>query len=119
MSPLARDAGVARGLRTIEWLKAELLAAVGDLFRGMLRGADDLVLDSLAHIVLVAYLLARRLGYSYTRLDLKVADQVRRHLDAGHEVERWYGDLSALSRHFRDSRREARVGLAEQEGSSL
>lgn len=97
-----------RGIKTLEWLKAELLAAVSDLFRGMLRGTEELVLDSLAHIVLACYLMARRLGFGYTRLDLKIEDQVRVHLRAGHEVERWYGDLSALLRHLRDSRKESR-----------
>lgn len=95
-----------KGLKTIEWLKAELLSAVGDLFRGMLRGAEDVMLDSLAHIVLASYLLARRLGFGFTRLDLKVEDHVQAHLRAGHEVEQWYGDLSALLRHLREGRRD-------------
>lgn len=106
---LAREQpGILKGLKTIEWLKAELLSAVGDIFRAMLRGSEELVLDGLARAVLSCYLLARRLGYGFTRLDLRVEDQVRTHLQAGHEVERWYGDLSALSRHLRDNRHATR-----------
>lgn len=102
-----------RDLTALEWLKVDLLAAVGDLFRGLLRGTHDLALDALAHIVLVCYVVARRLGYGYARLDLQVEEQVRAHLQAGHVVEQHHGDLTLLLSHFRTARRQAGASKKE------
>lgn len=110
MSLPGRETGVTKGLRTIEWLKAELLLGVGNLFQGMLRGAEDAILDSLAQVVISSYLLARRLGFGFVRLDLKIRDQLRLSIEAGQDVEKWYGDLSAYLRHLGESRKEERHG---------
>lgn len=110
MSLPGRETGVAKGLRTIEWLKSELLGGVSGLFKGLLRGTEDVILDSLAQIVISAYLLARRLGFGFMRLDLKIREQLRLNIEAGHEVEKWYGDLSAYLRHLGESRKEERHG---------
>ena len=44
--------------------------------------------------------LARRLGISPARLDMKVESRVRSAMAEPHELEQWYGDFSALYRHF-------------------
>jgi hypothetical protein len=45
---------VGRSARAIEWLKAELVSAVGEAFRGLYRGREDAVLDALAQVVLAS-----------------------------------------------------------------
>lgn len=110
MSLSGRETGVAKGLRTIEWLKSELLTGMGSLFKGLLRGSTDVVVDSLAQVVISSYLLARRLGIGFVRLDLKIQEQLRLNIEAGHEVEKWYGDLSAYLRHLGEPRKEDRHG---------
>lgn len=99
---LVRD----RASTTVDWLKAELVSGTADLFRSSLRNKEDMALDSLARIMLSCYILSRRLGLSFRELEMKVEDQVRTHLDANHELERWYGDLSAYLLHLHDSRKE-------------
>lgn len=94
------DSDIARRVKVIEWSKAELLDAVSRLFRATVQGPEDSVLESLGTVLLAAYLLAPRLGINYTRLDLQLEALVKHHLEQGHQVEEWYGDLSNLSRYL-------------------
>ena len=91
---------IARNIKTIEWLKTELITGISSLFKGMLKNSDDLITDSLANIVVGCYLLGKRLGLSYGVLDKKVTEKVKANLDKGHEIEAWYGDFSLLNRYL-------------------
>lgn len=95
---------VARNARTVEWLKAELAGGLAGVFRAMWSGRTDAVTESLAVIVMTAYLLARRLGVSFSQLDNKLMGYLRTNIEDEHEIERWYGDLSALSEHWQNRR---------------
>lgn len=101
-----QEISITRGYRTIEWLKTELVGGVSGLLRGMLKNSEEAILDNLANLVLSSYLLARRLGLGFTRLELKVESKIRQNIDEGHEVEKWYGDLSALLKHWEDNHKE-------------
>ncbi|MGE5559925.1 MAG: MazG-like family protein [Chloroflexota bacterium] len=96
---------IARNIRTIEWLKTELLAGVSGLFRAMLRGSEEAITDGLSGLIISCYALARRLGYSFAKLDAKVEARVRMNISEGHEIEKWYGDLTALLRYFEERKR--------------
>jgi len=91
---------ITRNVRTIEWLRTELISGVAALNRGMLHHKDDMMLESLADTVIAAYLLARRLGVSFSRLEGKVAGKLRLNIDERHQIEKWYGDLTALLEHL-------------------
>ena len=75
-------ADIARNIKTIEWLKTELIA------------------DSLANIVVGCYLLGKRLGLPYGALDEKIGEKVKANLEQGHEIEAWYGDFTLLKRYL-------------------
>ncbi|HET7558584.1 MAG TPA: MazG-like family protein [Limnochordia bacterium] len=96
---------IAGRIKTIEWLKTELVSGVGLLFRAMFKGGEALIADSLANLVLTLYVLGRRLGVSYAALDRRLDEVTRDNLDQSHEVERWYGDLSELAEYLRESRK--------------
>ncbi|NLB73281.1 MAG: hypothetical protein GX795_04555 [Firmicutes bacterium] len=91
---------IARNIKTIEWLKTELITGISSLFRGMLKNSDELIADSLANIVVGCYLLGKRLGLPYGALDGKIAEKVKANLEQGHEIEAWYGDFSLLNRYL-------------------
>lgn len=97
---------LVKGLKAVEWLKAELAAGVGGVLKALYKGSEDLIADALAHVVLTSYLLARRVGVGFSRLDLRVDEQLRHHVGEGHELESWYGDLSALQRYRRNPGKE-------------
>lgn len=95
-----KNIDVAKNLRVIEWLKAELVESVAALFKSLLRAGDDAVSDALANIIISTYLLGRRVGISFAHLDMKVKGKLRLSIDETHEVERWYGDLSRLMEYL-------------------
>lgn len=102
MSAQGRDIDIARNVRIIEWLKAELAGGVASLFRAMLAGGDEAILDALAGVVVGCYLLGGRLGFNYARLDLKVEGKIRAGIQEGHELDKWSGDLTALLKHLEE-----------------
>lgn len=105
MFPADQEPGIAKNIKVIEWLKADLMASASSLFKAMLRGSEERLLDALASIVLTCYILGRRLGINYSRLDLRVEAKLRQSIDEDHEVEKWYGDLSHLLRYFVEKKR--------------
>ncbi|MGE5422697.1 MAG: MazG-like family protein [Ignavibacteriales bacterium] len=87
---------IAKNLRTIEWLKAELVESVSALFKALLKTGDDAVTDCLGTIIITTYILGRRLGISFQSIDFRVESKLRISINDAHEVEKWYGDLSVL-----------------------
>jgi hypothetical protein len=102
-----QDTDITRNIRIIEFLKSELLTAVASLFQNLLKGTkvgQDVLSDILANLVLVTYLLGKRLGLSFSVIDTKVAEKIRIGMIEEHETEKWYGDLSELSEHLKKNR---------------
>lgn len=96
---------VVKNIKVIEWLKADLLGSTSSLFKAMLRGSEERLLDALAGIILTCYVLGRRLGINSSRLDLRIEAKLRQGIDDSHEVEKWYGDLSSLLKYMTDKKR--------------
>ncbi len=105
MASRSREIDVAKNLKIIEWLKAELVESVGALFKSLLKSGNDAAADALAAIILVAYLLARRVGISYATVDTKLRAKLTKSIQDGHEVEQWYGDLSELMNYLDSKKR--------------
>lgn len=100
-----RETGVAKNIRVIEWLKADLLTSISVLFKAMVKGSEDLLMDALSSMVITCYLLGRRLGINYSQLDLKIEAKLKEGIDNKHEVEEWYGDLSGFLEYHLDKKR--------------
>ena len=103
----SKGINIAKNIGLIEWLKSELLSSISSLYRALIDRAQDskeAILDSLANIVLVSYILGRRLGIHYGEIDKRVKEKIRLGLLDDHDVESEYGDLSMLSEHFRQMR---------------
>jgi len=92
---------IARNVRAIEWLEAELVHETGSLLRALVKNNEEVALDSLAAVAISTYLLARRLGYGFARLDGKIRARLQSSLAQDHELEQWYGDISELLQHAR------------------
>ncbi|MDI7246454.1 MAG: MazG-like family protein [Bacillota bacterium] len=93
-------ADIARNLKTIEWLKTELVASISSLFKAMLKTNDEACADALANLVIGCYLLGKRLGLPHPALDAKIKEKIKANIEQNHEIETWYGDFSALKRHL-------------------
>lgn len=105
MSIFNQGVDIARNIKVIEWLKTELVGTVSALFRAMLKNSQDAIEDALASMVVTIYVLARRLGVNFAQLDVRVESKVRNGIQEKHEIEDWYGDLTALLKYISDKKR--------------
>ena len=92
---------IARNVRAIEWLEAELVHETGSLLHALIKNNEEAALDGMAAVVISTYLLARRLGYGVARLDNKIRSRLQANLEQDHELEQWYGDISEFLQHLR------------------
>lgn len=103
-----KEIDITRNIRIIEWLKSELLTDVANLFKVLVNGVKEeiheSVSDTLSNIILISYLLGRRLGISYNAIEMKIENKIKLGLVENHDVEKYYGDLSELTRHLNCSR---------------
>mgnify|MGYP000937371320 CR=1 FL=1 len=107
-----KDIDITRNIKIIEWLKSELLQDVSSLFKilinGMREEVHDSISETLSNIILISYLLGKRLGISYNAIELKIDNKVKLGLLENHDVEKHYGDLSELAKHLNSSRTKNR-----------
>jgi hypothetical protein len=99
------DPGIAKNIRVVEWLKADLLTSLAVLYKGMLRGSEEKLLDALSGIIIACYVLGRRLGFTFSRIDMTVEAKLKQGINEGHEVEKWYGDLTMFLTYLVDRKR--------------
>ena len=98
-----RNSEVTKNVKIIEWMKKELILSVGDVFDLIFKGVkplDEALQDTLANIIMITYLLAKRLGISFSEIDYKIKEKIRIGIDQNHSVESWYGDFSNLKKHM-------------------
>lgn len=100
---LDKGSDITKNVKIVEWMKTEILMSVSDLFNLLFKGVkplDETLQDTLANIIMITYLLAKRMGISFKEIDYKVKEKIRIGIDEDHSVERWYGDLSNLKEHM-------------------
>lgn len=103
-----KDTDITRNIRLIEFLKSELLTAVATLHQTLLKGAkvtQESLVDVLANLILVTYLLGKRLGLAFSVIDTKIQEKIRIGMLEEHETEKWYGDLSTLDDYMKKNRK--------------
>ena len=110
MAVTEKEIDITRNIKLIEWLKTELLTDLANLFKVLTRGVREemhgAVSEILSNIILISYLLGKRLGISYNAIELKIHNKMKLALVENHDVEKYYGDLSELSRHLGSFRRK-------------
>lgn len=96
---MKNDIDIIKNMRTIEWLKAELLGSVSSLYRTFAdteENTKENIEDVLSKIVLETFLLGKRVGIEYDDIMLGLRENIRLNLLEEHKIEKWYGDLSSL-----------------------
>ncbi|MGL5313033.1 MAG: MazG-like family protein [Peptostreptococcaceae bacterium] len=100
---LDKSSDVTKNVKIIEWMKKELILSVGDVFDLIFKGVkpvDEALQDTLANIIMITYLLAKRLGINFSDIDYKIKEKIKIGIDQNHSVENWYGDFSNLKKHL-------------------
>jgi len=90
------ELNIAQNIKVIEWLKSELLSEVTNLFKGIFSASEEKIISALSTLIIICYVLGKRLGFSFARIDGQVESSLRHSISNNHELEKWYGDLSAL-----------------------
>jgi len=95
------EVDLAKRAKVIEWLKTEVVDQVSRLFKALWDGSSARMTDSLASLIVSCYILGRRLGVPYHRLDDAIMDKLKKHREDQHQLEDWYQDISTLENHIR------------------
>ena len=103
-----REIDITRNIKIIGWLKSELLTDIADLFKALVNGVREEIHESisetLSNIILISYMLGRRLGVSYNSIEMKIRSKIRLGILQEHDVEKYFGDLTELAKHLKSSR---------------
>ncbi|MEN6414047.1 MAG: MazG-like family protein [Veillonellales bacterium] len=97
----SHESDILRKLRLIEGLKAELVTNVGQLYQAMAQNSEGAIREGIAGIIVLCYVLARRLGIDFASLDEEVLTRAGQYIKREHEAEQWFGDFSEYQRHLR------------------
>lgn len=104
MAVFEKEIDITKNIRMIEWLKSELITDIANLHKVLVNGVkeelNDSVADAVSNIILISFLLGRRLGINYDTIQSKIQEKIKLGLLEEHNVEKYYGDLSELSKHF-------------------
>ncbi len=94
---------LSTNLRAVDNLKSEILSEVARLYQGLSdydsEEIYDRVLQSVATIVAMDYILARRIGLDFETVDSKIAELTSIAEENNHELEVAFSDMSEL-RHY-------------------
>ncbi len=90
-------------IKIIEELKAQLLCVIGDFYRLLTKGsnvAQEAILDCISGAIIILYILADRLGYSYSAIDENMKKKLKVGIIEEDVVEKQGRNLSRLNKHI-------------------
>ena len=74
---IEKGSDITKNVKIIEWIKNEILISVSDLFNLIFKGVkpiDDKLQNTLANIIMLTYLLGKRLGVDFDEIDYKIKE---------------------------------------------
>ncbi|NLK21777.1 MAG: hypothetical protein GX308_06775 [Epulopiscium sp.] len=98
-----KEFDITRSLKIVEKLKSQLLCDIAHLFAGMAEYNKEFYEDRgdlLANMVILTYLLSKKLGIPYNTLDMKIRNKLKLGILESSNEQEWFADLSSLLRHL-------------------
>ncbi len=92
-------------VKIIEDLKAQLLCIIGEFFRLLTKGSNvavEAILDCISGAIIILYILAERLGYSYSAVDETMQKKLKVGMIEEDLVEKNGKSLSKLYNHIKE-----------------
>ena len=86
---IEKGSDITKNVKIIEWIKNEILISVSDLFNLIFKGVkpiDDKLQNTLANIIMLTYLLGKRLGISFDEIDYKIKEKSRQGIKEEHSI---------------------------------
>lgn len=100
---IEKGSDITKNVKIIEWIKNEILISVSNLFNLLFKGVkpiDNGFQNVIANIIMLSYLLGKRLGISFDEIDYKIKEKTKEGIKEEHSIETWFGDLSQLEKHI-------------------
>lgn len=97
---MKKELEVAENLKVVEWLKADLVDTVAALMKSLMKAGTDATVDALANLIIIAYVLGRRVGISYQVIEMRIKHKLNSSINDTPETERFYGDLTQLQKYL-------------------
>lgn len=97
---------ISFNLQAIDTIKSGILTEIAGLY-SILSDYDDsdtyeTAANKLATVIAMEYILARRLGISYSGIDNKISDLLTLAEENGHELELEFSDMSELNKYIKN-----------------
>ena len=100
---IEKGSDITKNVKIIEWIKNEILMSISNMFNLIFKGVkpvDDGLQNAIANIIMLSYLLGKRLGISFDEIDHKIKEKAKEGIKEEHSIETWFGDLSKLEKHM-------------------
>lgn len=100
---IEKGSDITKNVKIIEWIKNEILISISDLFNLLFKGVkpiDNGLQNAIANIIMLSYLLGKRLGISFDEIDYTIKEKAKEGIKEEHSIETWFGDLSKLEEHI-------------------
>lgn len=92
-------------IKIIEGLKSQLLSVIAEFFKLLTKGsnvAQEAILECISGAIIILYVLAERLGYSYTAVDETMKKKLKIGIIEEDVVEKDGKNLSKLNSHLKE-----------------
>jgi hypothetical protein len=99
------DFNIMSDIKVIEQLKAQLLCLIGEFFKLLTKGsnvAQEAIMDCVSGAIIILYILADRLGYSYQAVDDSMQKKLKLGIIEEDVVEKQGKNLSRLYTHLKE-----------------
>lgn len=101
---IKQTSNLTTNIRAIENIKSQILSEVSALYVQLADYEDtnlyDNVTGSIATIVAMDYILARRMGLDFKMVDDKIIELATIAEEGGHELETAFGDMSQIKSYI-------------------
>ena len=97
---MKRELEITRNHKIVEWLKADLVDTVGTLMKSLMKSGSDATIDALANLIIIAYILGRRVGISFQVIEMRIKHKLNNSINDAEETEQFYLDLINLQRYL-------------------
>ena len=100
---IEKGSDITKNVKIIEWIKNEILISISNLFNLLFKGVkpiDNGLQNAIANIIMLSYLLGKRLGISFDEIDYTIKEKAKERIKEEHSIETWFGDLSKLKEHI-------------------
>lgn len=100
MAKFLKDRDIVQSIKIVDQLKNDLIESISRLFKSISSGKEETITDSLSSIILWSYLLSRRIGVSFHRLDRAVEQRARCLMNEGFEKDSPHKDVTAFLNYY-------------------